>query len=116
MEFKKHILKVLIWLPSLVISVFYFKNAGEKILNAGVQDKVVSNELLIIITGVILMVATLLFLINRTLLWGTVILSLYMTLIVIIHIYKGKPFEVTILIVMATIFAAWLRKPKLFIP
>ncbi|GAL61769.1 hypothetical protein JCM19300_1592 [Algibacter lectus] len=37
-----------------------------------------------------------------------------MTLIVCIHMYKGKPYEVAILIVMATIFAAYIRSPLTF--
>ena len=39
-----------------------------------------------------------------------------MTFIVFIHMYKGKPHEVTILIVMATIFASYIRKPEIFLP
>ena len=107
---------VLIWLPSLIISVFFVPNALDKILHSDEQDKITSNSTLIIIVGVILLIATVLFLINKTLILGTTLLALYMTFIVFVHMYKGKPFEVVILIVMATIFAAYLRKPHLFHP
>lgn len=33
---------------------------------------------------------------------------------VFIHLYKGKPFEVTVLIVISIIFAAYIRNPQLF--
>ena len=67
-----------------------------------------------IATGVFLLVSTAMFLYNKTILIGTTLLALYMTFIVFIHMYKGKPYEVAILIVMATIFASYIRKPQLY--
>jgi hypothetical protein len=68
------------------------------------------------VTGIFLLVSTGMFLYKKTLLIGTSLLALYMTFIVFIHMYKGKPYEVAILIVMATIFASYIRKPQLFHP
>ena len=109
------ILKTLLsWLPSLIIALFYIPNALDKILNSNQTDKIVANSTVMIVTGIFLLVSTTMFLYNKTILIGTALLSLYMTLIVFIHMYKGKPYEVTILIVMATIFASYIRKPQLF--
>lgn len=78
------------------------------------MDKVVTNKVVLIIVGSILLLATALFLVNKTLLWGTAFLALYMTFIVFIHLYKEKPFEVAALIVLATILSAYMRKPAVF--
>lgn len=109
------ILKTLLTrLPSVAVSFFYIPNALDKIIHADQIDKIVANSTIMIITGIFLLLATALFLYNRTMLIGTALLSLYMTFIVFVHMYKGKLFEVTILIIMATIFASFIRKPKLF--
>lgn len=109
------IFKILLkWLPSLIITVFFIPNALGKIFQSDQLDKVVTNPIILITVGVILLIGTILFLIDKTIIWGTSILSIYMTFIVFIHMYKGKPYEVVILIVMATIFAAYIRKPELF--
>lgn len=105
---------LLIWLPSVIITLFFIPNALDKILNSNQTDKIVANSTILIATGIFLLIATALFLYNKTILIGTTLLALYMTFIVFIHMYKGKPYEVTILIVMATIFASYIRKPKLF--
>lgn len=102
------------WLPSIIITLFFIPNALNKILHYNQTDKIVANSSVMIITGLFLLVATALFLYNKTILLGTTLLALYMIFIVLIHMYKGKPYEVTILIVMATIFAAYIRKPLLF--
>lgn len=104
----------LIWLPSAIITFFYVPNALDKILNSNQTDKIVANSDVMIATGIFLLVATGMFLYNKTILIGTTLLALYMTLIVFIHMYKGKPYEVTILIVMATIFASYIRRPQSF--
>ena len=78
------------------------------------MDKIITNSTVMITSGIFLLIATALFLYNKTILIGTALLALYMTFIVFIHMYKGKPYEVTILIVMATIFASYVRKPQLF--
>ncbi len=104
----------LIWLPSLVVSIVFIENAYGKIFHAGEMDKIVSNNAVIVSVGLILIVATILFLFDKTLVIGASILALYMTCITFIHLIKGKPFEVVVLIVMCTIFAAYIRKPELF--
>lgn len=106
--------KIVLWLPSVVITLFFVPNALNKIFESNQLDKMVSNRAVIIGTGVVLLIGTALFLYNKTILWGTCLLALYMTCIVCIHMYKGKPHEVAILIVMATVFAAYIRKPELF--
>ena len=107
---------LLIWLPSLIITLFFIPNALDKILNSNQTDKIVANSTIMIATGIFLLISTALFLYNRTTLIGTTLLALYMTFIVFIHMYKGKPYEVTILIVMETIFASYIRKPEIFLP
>lgn len=105
---------IVIWLPSILISLFFIPNALNKILHSNQMDKIVSNSAVMITTGIFLLMATALFLYNKTILIGTALLAVYMTFIVCIHIYKEKPYEVTILIVIATIFASYIRKPHLF--
>ena len=109
------VLKVLLmWLPSVIITLFFIPNALDKILNSNQTDKIVANGTIMISTGIFLLTATVLFLYNKTVLIGTTLLALYMTFIVFIHMYKGKPYEVAILIVMTTILASYMRKPHLF--
>lgn len=78
------------------------------------MDKIITNSTVIIIVGIILLIATALFLYNKTIIIGTTLLASHITCIVFIHMYKGKPFEVVTLIVVSTVFAAYLRKPQLF--
>lgn len=111
---RKILNKILLWLPSLIITLFYIPNALDKILNSNQADKIVANNDIMIATGIFLLASIAMFLYNRTVLVGTILLALYMTFIVFIHMYKGKPYEVAILIVMATIFASYIRKPQLF--
>lgn len=105
---------IVLWLPSLIITLFYISNAFNKLLEPNQTGKVVENGALMFTAGVFLVVATVLFLYDRTALLGAGLLALYMTFIVTIHLYKGKPTEVAILIVMSTIFAAYIRTPKSF--
>ncbi|WP_196893093.1 hypothetical protein [Aureivirga marina] len=112
---RNNFLKTLLtWLPSLVIMLIYIPNALSKIFEEEQVGKIVSNRGIMIATGIFLIISSILFLYNRTILIGTTLLALYMTFITCIHIYKGKPHEVALLIVIATIFCAFLRKPKLF--
>ncbi|GGG95834.1 hypothetical protein GCM10011416_11880 [Polaribacter pacificus] len=106
--------KLLVKLPSVVMAVIFIQNGLTKVFNSGQLDKVIKNQTVLILVGVLLLIATCLFLFQKTLLIGTVFLSLYMCFIVCVHLYKGKPIEVTALIIVATIFAAYLRKPELF--
>ena len=114
MKIKKLLLTILTWLPSLIITVFFIPNALGKIFQSNELNKVINNNAVIITVGLILLIGVVLFLIDKTIIWGTSILAIYMTFIVFIHMFKGKPYEIVILIVMSTIFAAYLRKPDLF--
>lgn len=105
---------ILTWFPSLIMTLFFVPKAVDKILNSNQTNKVVDNSTIIISTGIFLLFATSMFLYNKTILLGTSFLALYMTFVVFIHRYKGKPYEVAILIVLATIFASYIRKPHLF--
>ena len=115
MKTEKILSKILMWLPSLIITLFFIPNALDKIFNSNQTDKIVANSTIIVATGIFLVISTALFLYNKTILVGTILLACYMTFIVFIHMYKGKPYEVAILIVMATIFASFIRKPNLYI-
>ncbi len=114
MEAKNILKTVLTWLPSIIITLFFIPNALDKILHSNQTDKIITNTTVMILTGIFLLLATALFLYNKTILIGTFLLALYMTGIVCIHMYKGKPYEVSILIVMTTIFATYIRRPQLF--
>lgn len=114
MHTKKILTNILTWFPSIMITLFFIPNAIDKIVHSDQTGKVIANSAVLISTGIFLLFATTLFLHRRTFLIGTTLLALYMTLIVCIHMYKGKPYEVAILIVMATIFAAYIRKPHIF--
>ena len=114
MKTKKILSQILAWFPSIIIVLFFIPNALSKILYPSKMEKIVTNNIVIIIAGIYLLIAIILFLNNKTILTGTFLLTLYMTFIVLIHMYKGKPYEIAILIVMSTIFASYVRKPKLF--
>lgn len=106
--------RILIWLPSLAILLFYIPNALDKLINHDQTGKIVESSAVMITAGVFILIGTALFLYNKTILIGTSMLVLYMTFIVLIHMHKGKPSEIVILILMATIFASYIRKPQLF--
>jgi len=107
--------KILIWLPSIAIALYYIPNALDKLLDPNQTGKIIENSAVMITAGIFILTATALFLYNKTVLIGTSMLVLYMTFIVLIHMYKGKPSEIVILILMVTIFASYIRKPHLFI-
>ncbi len=106
--------RILIWFPSLIIILFYIPNALDKLINHDQTGKIVESSAVMITAGVFILIGTVLFLYNKTILIGTSMLVFYMTFIVLIHMYKGKPSEIVILILMATIFASYVRKPQLF--
>jgi hypothetical protein len=106
--------KILLLLPSLAITLYYIPNALDKLLDPNQTGKIVENSAVMITAGIFLLIATALFLYHKTILIGTSMLVLYMIFIVLIHMYKGKPSEIVILILMATIFASYIRKPQLF--
>lgn len=113
---KKIIKPALTWLPSVMMSLIFIQNGLGKMFQIDQTEKVINNEGIIIAVGFLLIIATLLFLIKKTMIWGTSLLALYMVCICFIHIYKDKPFEVAALIVLGTIFSAFLRQPQLFHP
>ncbi|PQB05966.1 hypothetical protein BST85_05045 [Aureitalea marina] len=104
----------MIWLPSLALLLFYVPNALDKLINHDQTGKIVESSAVMITAGVFILIGTALFLYHRTILIGTSMLVLYMTPIVLIHLYKGKPAEIVMLILIATIFAAYIRRPQLF--
>lgn len=113
MTTSKTIKTVLIWLPSIPIIIFFIQNAFDKIIYSNQSDKLVSNSAILILTGIVLLIATALFLYKKTIIVGTAILATYMTIVVFVHISKGKPFFLTILIVLVTIIAGYIRRTKL---
>ena len=113
MKYEKVIRAILIWLPSVIISMVFIENGIGKISLSNQGDKIIANNTVTVIIGIILLIATTLFLFNKTIILGTTLLALYMTFIVFIHMVRGKPFEVTALIVIATIYAAYIRRPQL---
>ena len=106
---EKILTKILMWLPSLVVALFYIPNALDKLLNPNQTGKIVENSAVMVTAGIFLLIATALFLYNKTILIGTSLLVLYMTFIVLIHMHKGKPAEIVILMLIATIFASYIR-------
>jgi len=113
MTTNKTIKTVIIWLPSIPIIIFFIQNAFDKIIYSNQSDKLVSNSAILILTGVALLIATALFLYEKTIIVGTAILATYMTIVVFVHISKEKPFLLTILMVFLTIIAGYIRRTKL---
>lgn len=111
----KTLSRILIWLPSLVITLFYIQNALDKLIHHNQTGKVVESSAVMITAGVFILIGTALFIYNKTILIGTSMLVLYMIFIVLIHLCKGKPAEIVMLILMATIFASYIRKPNVFL-
>ena len=114
MNTNKILKTILLWLPSVMITLYYIPNALNKLLEPNQTGKIVESSAVIITAGIFLLIATALFLFNKTIMIGTAMLTLYMIFIVLIHMYKGKPSELVILILMATVFAGYIRKPELF--
>ena len=106
--------KVLIWTPSFVLTLFYIPNGLDKLVDPGQTGKIVESSVVMIIAGAFILIGTALFLLKKTMLIGTSMLVLYMLAITIIHIYKGKPAEILILILIATILATHIRKMNAF--
>ncbi|CAM1360556.1 hypothetical protein [Tenacibaculum xiamenense] len=106
--------RILKWMPTLAIILFYIPNALDKIINHDQTGKIVESSAVMITAGLFILIGIAFFLFNKTILIGTSMLVLYMSFIVLIHTYKEKPSEIVILILIATIFAVYIRKPKLF--
>ena len=114
MKFEKIFKTLLAWLPSMMISVFFVLNACDKILYADQLDKIITNNVILAAVGFMLLISTALFLYDKTIIYGTAFLATYMTCVTFIHLYKGKPFEVVLLITICVVFAAYFRKPQIF--
>ncbi|MFK7782555.1 hypothetical protein [Psychroserpens sp.] len=114
MKANKILRTILIWLPSVAIVLFYIPNALDKLINHNQTGKVVESSAVMITAGLFILIGVALFLYNKTMIIGTAMLTLYMVFIVLIHMYKGKPSELVILILMSTVFAAYIRNPELF--
>ncbi len=114
MKIDKIVSPVLKWIPTLIVTLFFIPNALDKIQNPIQPDKVITSSTLMICVGIILLIATALFLYNKTMLIGAFILASYIGSVTVIHLYKGKPHEVVLLVTMCTVFAAFLRKPDFF--
>ena len=110
---KKNVKTALIWLPSIIIALFFIQNAIEKIFQSNQISKLGLSNTSVILVGIFILIATALFLFQKTVIIGTSILASYMTFVVFVHINKGKPFLLTILIVLVTIIAGYLRKKML---
>ena len=106
MKNKKTLKTILIWLPSAIISLFYLQIAFSKIILP---------SFFLVLVGILLLMSTILFLFNKTIIVGTTFLAFYITCIVFINLFHGKPLDVSILILVATIFSAYIRMPQLFI-
>ena len=95
------------------LTFFYVPNELDKLLDPNQTGKIIESSAVMITAGVFILVGTALFLYNKTILIGTSMLGLYMIPVVLIHVYKGKPSEVLILILIATILSAYSRKKPL---
>ncbi len=113
-KLQTNLTQILTWLPSLAIALFYIPNGLDKLLDPHQTGKIVESSAVMITAGIFIVVGTALFLYNKTMLIGTSMLVVYMTFVILIHMYRGKPSEVVILILMATVFAAYIRSPKWF--
>lgn len=111
---EKTLSRILKILPSLALLSFYIPNALDKLIHHDQTGKIVESSAVMISAGIFLFLGMGLFLYRKTVLIGTTMLVSYMSLIVMIHMYKEKPAEVVMLIGIATIFAAYLRAPQLF--
>jgi len=80
MKTVRTIKRILIWLPSLIILLFYIPNALNKLLESNQTGKIIENSTIMIITGAFILVGAALFLYNKTILYGTLMLVLYMVL------------------------------------
>jgi len=114
MKAEKALTALLRWLPSLIVILFYLPVALNKLFEPHQTGKIVESGAVMITAGIFLLVAIILFLNNKTIVFGTTLLVVYMTCVVFIHMYREKPAEVVMLILIATIFAAKSRKPALF--
>ncbi len=116
MKTQKYLLTLLTWLPSIGITSFFIPNAMNKILHPHQTEKIITNPTLMLGVGLLLLVATILFLYKKAAIIGAAFLAFYMSTIVCIHLYKGKPAEIAMLLVVAIVFAVYIRIPEVFTP
>ena len=95
----------------MVILLFYIPNALDKLIHHDQTGKIVESSAVMVTAGIFILIGIVLFLYDKTILIGTLMLALYMTCIALIHMYKDKPAEIVILILIATIVAAIIRQP-----
>ena len=96
----------------MLLAVFYVPTALDKLLDPNQTGKIVQSSAVMLTAGVFILTGLALFYYHKTMLWGVTMLSLYMLPVIGIHLYKGKPAEVLMLILMSTLFAAYIRKPE----
>ena len=114
MKAKPILISILIYLPSVLLAVFYVPTALDKLLDPHQTGKIVQSSAVMLTAGIFILTGLALFYYHKTMLWGVTMLSLYMLAVIGIHLYKGKPAEVLMLILMSTLFAAYIRKPEVF--
>lgn len=112
MTYQKHLKTLLFWLPSLLVLIYYIPTALDKLIHPNQTGKIVESSTVMIIAGSYILCALGLFLYNKTRYIGTALLALYMVSIILIHLYKGKPAELLVLLLIATIFAVYIRPSK----
>jgi hypothetical protein len=110
---KNWIKTLVVWLPSILVAIFFIQNAIEKIVKSTELDKASLSPTQIMIVGMVLLVATTMYLIDKTLIIGTVVLALYMISVVIIHFNNGKPYIIASQIVLAILYGAYMRGIKI---
>ncbi len=96
---------ILRWLPSILVAIFFIQNGLDKIINAATLNKAGLSPAQILTVGIILLIATGLYVIDKTMITGTIILALYMTSVVFIHFNNGKPYIIASQIVLAILYA-----------
>lgn len=89
-EIERTLTRILIWLPSLAVTIFYIQNALDKLINHDQTGKIVESSIVMITAGIFILIGLALFLYNKTVVIGTSMLVLYMTFIVLIHTYHIK--------------------------
>ena len=57
MKIERILKTVLVWLPSIIITMFFIPNAIEKIFQSNQMDKIVTNNVALITIGIILLIA-----------------------------------------------------------
>ncbi len=104
---------IVVWLPSILVAIYFIQNAVEKIVMSTELDKAGLSPTQIFIVGIILLVATALYVIDKTMIIGSTVLALYMISVVCIHFNNGKPYIIASQIVLAILYGAYIRRMKI---